>query len=124
MHIRIFEPNPDRDRWNYWVVFFRDDQPLPQVHESDWQEEAERIAAELAEQHGCQWNYMPDYEPLPHWFDENGDLRRIDRLEVVHLGNGRGQLSFFAGSVRLSVDTGHMRYLLELTQWFAEDWCE
>jgi hypothetical protein len=123
MHIRIFEPNPTQDRWNHWVVFFPD-QGEPQLHNADSPEEAERIAADLAAQHGCPWKYMPDCPELPHWFDEEGNLRDIDRLEVVHLGNGRGQLNFFSGTVRLSTDMGDLRDLLELLHEFARDWGE
>lgn len=125
MRVTIFKPNPDKDRWNYWVVFFPDlEKGLPQPHYVDTSIEAENLAADLAETHGCDWEYMPDLPELPHWFDENGDLRNIDRVELTDLGHGRGQFNLFSGNMRLSAESGTIDYLLDTLLWIAEDWCE
>lgn len=126
MHIRIFEPNPRQDRWVYRVVFFPDE-GSPVVCEACCPEEAESMAENLARHYGCSWKHLPNLESLSHWVDEAGQLRVIDRIELVDLGNGRGQFNCFAGKVRFSTDMGELQWLAEhmrfwLAAWLDEEW--
>ncbi|QDU94090.1 hypothetical protein [Lignipirellula cremea] len=123
MHVAIIKPKPEQNQWNYSVVYIADDLTT-EVHEVPTSLEAEAIAAELAEKHGCEWNYLRDFPELPHWFDENGHMRNIDRLEIVHLGAGRGQFNCFSGSVRLTVDMGEIGDLLEYLLILTGDWTQ
>lgn len=85
--------------------------------------EAERIATDLTREIGCDWKYQSGCADLPHWFDEKDNLRIWDRIEIVDLGNGRGQLNCFAGKPRLSVDImGEVEFLVAEFLWLARAW--
>lgn len=120
MHIHIFSPAPDRNRYQYQIVIFTDD-GATDVHNADTSTEAEALATDLARRHGCDWRYFRDYPPLPHWFDEEGNFRKIDRMELIDFGNGRGQFNCFAGAVRLSTDMGTLSRLRQLMRTLLED---
>lgn len=123
MFIRIFPPKPDEGRPNFWVVYFSQKGKSQQIEVTP-ADEAEEIAKKLARKHRCPWKYQPNFPELPQWIDEQGKLREIDRLELVHLGNGRGQFSCFSGTVRLSVDNGDVGLLLNGLRLLAEGWAE
>jgi len=107
--IRIFVP--DSHRTNYWVTLFLLNGSSPEVHEAETEAQAEALASRLAQQHNCQYKFMPplDHNKWRHWWANDGKLRRINRVEFVFLGGGLFQFNLWSDSVRLHVEAGRVR---------------
>lgn len=116
--IRIFVP--DDERINYHVILFQENGTRPEVHEADTEEKAEALASRLAQKHNCIYKFMPPFfkADWKHMYDDDGELREINRAEFVALGNGLFQYNLWSDNVRIHAAAGRFeeidRYLFEM----------
>ena len=122
--VKVFCPD-EETRFEFWVVVFLPDEK-PQLHAVDTMAEAEALAKNLAGQNGCAWSYQPRLKTWwnSHWWDANGNLRPINRIEFVRLDNGAIQFTLFSDSHRIGTQVGRgtelLGFLLETEMLLSE----
>lgn len=104
--VKVIQPAEHTD-FEFWVVVFRPNES-PEVHSVGSQAEAEALAEELAGQNQCQWSHQLPLRTWwnSHWWDEDGNLRELNRVEFVRLANGAIQFTVFSDSHRISTEIG------------------
>lgn len=126
----VYVVEPGRIHPDRFTVVVMSIEPVgtPEIRETETQDEAERIAAELAAAYGCEWKYSPQYDDseLAHWLDEEGVPRNMNRIvfEVIDRDSGLLRWQLWSDDVLLDSETGRRgtlpAWLME-TQWILAE---